>query len=134
MSPSSFSGACSKSERAVGAVILEAPFTSAADAGQRAYPLLPVKLLIKDSFDSLGRINRIGAPLLIIHGEEDRVVPVDHGRRLLAAAQAPKQGVFLPGAGHNDGDGGIRRAIEDVSRLHRDRRSLCGRMAEGAVS
>ncbi len=65
-------------------------------------PFLPVKLLINDRFDSLGRIDRVGAPLLIIHGEEDRVVPVAHGRRLLATAQAPKQGVFLLGAGHND--------------------------------
>ncbi len=90
------------SERDVAAIILEAPFTSAADVGQHAFPLLPVKLLIADRFDSLGRIGRVGAPLLIIHGEKDRVVPVAHGRRLLAAAQAPKHGVFLPGAGHND--------------------------------
>ena len=107
------------SERAVGAVILEAPFTSAADAGQRAYPLLPVKLLIKDRFDSLGRIDRVGAPLLIIHGEEDRVVPVAHGRRLLAAALAPKQGVFLLGAGHNDllRHGSAEVALEFLGRL-----------------
>ncbi len=90
------------SERDVAAIILEAPFTSAADVGQQAFPLLPVKLLIADRFDTLGRIGRVGAPLLIIHGEKDRVVPVAHGRRLLAAAQAPKHGVFLSGAGHND--------------------------------
>jgi len=90
------------SERSVGAVILEAPFTSAADAAQHAFPFLPVTLFIEDPYDSLGRIDRIGAPLLIIHGERDQIVPVDQGRRLLAAARAPKQGVFLPGAGHND--------------------------------
>ncbi len=89
-------------ERRVAAVILEAPFTSAAAVGQRAYPFLPVALLIKDRFDSLARVAAIAAPLLIIHGEADRVVPVDEGRRLLAAAAAPKEGVFLPGATHND--------------------------------
>jgi fermentation-respiration switch protein FrsA (DUF1100 family) len=89
-------------ESTVGAVILEAPFTSAADAAQQAFPLLPVTPFIEDPYDSLSRIDRIGAPLLIVHGEQDRIVPVDQGRHLLAAAQAPKQGVFLPFAGHND--------------------------------
>jgi fermentation-respiration switch protein FrsA (DUF1100 family) len=86
----------------VAALILEAPFTSAAAVGQRAYPFLPVRLLIKDRFDSLSRIGAIEAPLLVLHGEADRVVPTDQGRRLLAAAAAPKEGVFLPGADHND--------------------------------
>jgi fermentation-respiration switch protein FrsA (DUF1100 family) len=90
------------SERSVGAVILEAPFTSAVDAAGHNFPLLPVTLFIEDPYDSLARIDRIGAPLLIVHGERDEIVPADQGRRLLAAARAPKQGVFLPDAGHND--------------------------------
>jgi fermentation-respiration switch protein FrsA (DUF1100 family) len=90
------------SESTVGAVILEAPFTSALDVGRHKFPLLPVSLFIKDRYDSLARIDRIGAPLLIIHGEQDQNVPANQGRRLLAAAQAPKQAVFLPDAGHND--------------------------------
>ena len=90
------------SEREVGAVILEAPFTSAADAGQDAYPFLPVGWLIKDRFDSIAYIGRIAAPLLILHGERDRIVPATHGRRLLAAGNEPKEGVFLSEAGHND--------------------------------
>ena len=89
-------------EHEVGAVILEAPFTSAVDVGARAYPLLPVRWLMKDRYESLGRIATIDAPVLIVHGEDDRVVPVDHGRRMLAAARGPKQGVFIAGAGHND--------------------------------
>ncbi len=107
------------SARAVGAVILEAPFTSVAEVGQRAYPFLPVRLLIEDRFDSLDRIGRVEAPLLIVHGEEDRVVPVAQGRRLLAAAKAPKQGVFLPHAGHNDllRHGSVEVALEFLGRL-----------------
>ena len=89
-------------EHEVGAVILEAPFTSAVDVGARAYPFLPVRWLMKDRYESLGRITAVDAPLLIIHGEDDRVVPVDHGRRMLAGAREPKQGVFIAGAGHND--------------------------------
>ena len=108
------------SERRLGAVILEAPFTSAADAGQRAYPFLPVRLLIRDRFDSLSRIGSIGAPLLIVHGERDRVVPADHGRRLLAAAAEPKEGVFLPDAGHNDAfeHGSLTVALEFLDRVY----------------
>lgn len=86
----------------VGAVMLEAPFTSAAEAGQRAYPFLPVKWLIFDRFDSLALIGRVTAPLLLVHGEDDNVSPVDLGRKLFAAANQPKEAHFLPRAGHND--------------------------------
>ena len=110
------------SERRLGAVVLEAPFTSAADAGQHAYPFLPVRQLIRDRFDSLSRIDTIGAPLLIVHGERDRIVPADHGRRLLAAASEPKEGVFLPEAGHNDAfeHGSVRAALEFLDRVYAD--------------
>jgi len=90
------------SERTVGAVILEAPFTSAADAGKRAYPFLPVNQLIYDRFDSLSRIDAVTAPLLVVHGERDNIIPVDLGRELFAAANEPKEGHFLARAGHNN--------------------------------
>jgi fermentation-respiration switch protein FrsA (DUF1100 family) len=57
---------------------------------------------MKDRVDSRARIARVKAPLLVVHGERDMTVPVGLGRRLLAAANEPKQGVFLPRAGHND--------------------------------
>jgi fermentation-respiration switch protein FrsA (DUF1100 family) len=63
---------------------------------------MPAYWLILDRYDSVGRIARVGAPLLIVHGERDRIVPARLGRRLLAAAVEPKQGIFLPEAGHND--------------------------------
>jgi fermentation-respiration switch protein FrsA (DUF1100 family) len=89
-------------EREIGALMLEAPFTSAGDVGQRAYPILPVKLLIKDPFDSLSRIGRVTAPLLVVHGERDEVVPVALGRHLFEAAGEPKEGIFPATARHND--------------------------------
>jgi fermentation-respiration switch protein FrsA (DUF1100 family) len=122
------------SERRLGAVVLEAPFTSAADTGQRAYPFLPVRQLIRDRFDSLSRIAAIGALLLIVHGERDRVVPVDHGRRLLVAALEPKEGVFLPEAGHNDAFeyGAMGVALEFLDRVYSDEAAGKGAV-EGAV-
>jgi uncharacterized protein len=88
--------------REVGGVILEAPFTSVAAAAQRHYPFVPAAFLIRDRFDSLSRIDRVAAPLLILHGARDMVVPIRHGRALLAAATAPKEGWFSPAAGHEN--------------------------------
>jgi fermentation-respiration switch protein FrsA (DUF1100 family) len=90
------------SERHVAAVILESPYTTLAAAAQRAYPFVPVSPLLKDRFDSLSRIARINAPLLMAHGERDEVVPVDLGRALFAAASEPKQAWFAPEGHHAD--------------------------------
>ena len=108
-------------ERAPAAVILEAPFASAVAVGAERYWWLPVSLLMKDRFESIRWIGAVRAPLLIVHGERDRVVPAEHGRRLLAAANEPKQGAFLPGAGHNDlfEHGAAAIELEFLSRLPR---------------
>lgn len=89
-------------EHDVAAVVLEAPFTSAVDVGAEAYWILPVRWMMKDRYESIKRISEIDAPLLIIHGEADRTIPISHGRELLAAAREPKRGIFIAGAGHND--------------------------------
>jgi uncharacterized protein len=89
-------------EQRVAGVILQAPFTSVADRAQELYAIVPARLLTLDRFDILSRIATIDAPLLIVHGKEDRVVPAEHGRRLFAAAREPKRGVFIPHADHND--------------------------------
>ena len=84
------------------AVVLEAPFASAADVGQRMFPIVPVRLLLRDRFDTMSKIGRMAAPLLIVHGERDATIPVSHGRRLFAEAAEPKQVQFVAEAGHND--------------------------------
>ncbi|MBT5415925.1 MAG: alpha/beta hydrolase [Rhodospirillaceae bacterium] len=88
--------------RTVGAVVLEAPFTSAAAVAQAHYPWLPAYWLVRDRHDSLAWIDRIGAPLLILHGALDRVVPARMGRALHEAALEPKRIRIWPEAGHND--------------------------------
>lgn len=89
-------------ERPVAGLVLQAPFTSAVDVGQAAYRWLPVRLLMWDRFDSLAKIGRVSAPLLVIHGEADSIVPARFGRRLFDAAREPKTARFVSGAGHND--------------------------------
>jgi uncharacterized protein len=86
----------------VGGVILDAPYTSLADVGARVYPFLPVRALLLDRYDTLSNIGKVRAPLLVLHGEKDLVIPVDMGRKVFAAANEPKELVTLPGAGHEN--------------------------------
>lgn len=88
--------------RRVAGVVLEAPFTSVATRAQEIYWWTPARWLVRDSFDNLGRIGAIGAPLLVAHGERDMVTPVAHGHAVLAAANTPKTGFFVPQGGHAD--------------------------------
>jgi fermentation-respiration switch protein FrsA (DUF1100 family) len=86
----------------VGAVVLEAPYTSIAEVAQYHYFYVPARYMVADRYDSAARIGAIGAPLLVIHGERDRTVPVQFGRALFDAAEEPKQSAWLPEAAHND--------------------------------
>jgi uncharacterized protein len=82
-------------------VIIEEPFTSAGDVGQKMFPFLPVRWLIRNKYDTLSKIADINAPLLILHSRDDEFFPTSHAERLFAAARAPKRFVELRG-GHND--------------------------------
>jgi fermentation-respiration switch protein FrsA (DUF1100 family) len=84
------------------AVVLEAPFTAAVDIAASQYPWMPVGLLMKDQFRSRERIGDVSEPLLIVHGTDDRVIPVGHGERLYALASEPKTLAIIEGAGHGD--------------------------------
>jgi fermentation-respiration switch protein FrsA (DUF1100 family) len=100
------------SETKIGALVLEAPFTSAVDIGASAYRFVPVRWLMLDRFESAKRIGTVASPVLILHGEADATIPVGHGRRLLALAREPKEGRFYAGAGHSDlHDFGIADAV-----------------------
>jgi uncharacterized protein len=86
----------------VGGLILEAPYTSIADVAAMAFPFLPVRLLLRDSFRSDKWIARVTAPLLIMHGTRDETIPISLGEELFALAHKPKQFVRFPDGGHND--------------------------------
>lgn len=83
-------------------VVLEAPFTSIADIALPQMPFMPLQSLIIDRFDSAKKIGAVNAPVLIVHGELDTTIPVRLARQLFDAANEPKEGHFIPGAGHND--------------------------------
>ena len=82
------------------ALILQSPFTSIAATAQYQFPYIPAYWLVRDRFHSLRKIGQIKAPLLIIHGEMDALVPVFMGRTLFDAAPQPKQAAWLPLADH----------------------------------
>jgi fermentation-respiration switch protein FrsA (DUF1100 family) len=84
------------------ALVLRSPFTSMADVGRHHYPFLPVRLLLRDRFAAIDLIQRVRAPVLVIAGGRDQIVPVDHSRRLYDAAAPPKTLLVIPGADHND--------------------------------
>ena len=89
-------------ENPVGRVVLEAPFTSAVDVGAQHYWFMPVRLVMKDRFRSDLRASKVTAPVLVVHGENDMVVPITLGERLYDLLQAPKRFVRVAGGGHND--------------------------------
>jgi uncharacterized protein len=91
-------------EKPVGRVILETPFTSAAAVAAIHYWYMPVRLLMKDQFHSDERIGRVTAPLLILHGVRDQVVPYTMGERLFELANQPKHIVRFLDGGHEDLD------------------------------
>jgi fermentation-respiration switch protein FrsA (DUF1100 family) len=92
------------SEKPVGRVILEAPFTSAAAVAKKQYWFMPVGLLMKDQFRSDERVGKITAPLLILHGFKDHVVPFAMGQQLFELAHQPKYIVKFLDGDHEDLD------------------------------
>ena len=91
-------------ERPVGRVILEAPFTSAVAVAATHYWYMPVRLLMRDQFRSDERIGKVTAPVLILHGKQDAVVPYAMGEELFALTKAPKHIARFLDGGHEDLD------------------------------
>lgn len=102
------------SEMNAKALVLISPFTSAFSVG---FPL-PFPVLPRDRFPNLKRIRKISTPLMLIHGDNDEVIPFAHGEKLFAASPATiKEFLAIPGAGHNDlfnvaGENIIQRVAE----------------------
>lgn len=89
-------------QRPVRALVLEAPYTAIVDVAADAAPALPMRLIMKDRYLSRDWIGRVSAPVLVVHGDADQVIPFAHGERLFAKARKPKTFVRMPGGGHSD--------------------------------
>jgi Prolyl oligopeptidase family. len=81
-------------------IILEAPFTSMVDMGQKIYPIFPVKFLLKDKYESKNKIKNIKSPILVLHGRKDKIVPFYMGEKIFEIANNPKFKYFTDSDDH----------------------------------
>lgn len=89
-------------ERPPSALILRSPFTSFAEVGSHHYPWLPVAQLIRDRYPIDEQISGVRAPLLVIAGGADQIVPLRFSQAVHEKAAEPKRLVVIDGVGHND--------------------------------
>lgn len=103
---------------AIAALILESPYTSLLDLARQHYPVLPAALLLRDRYDSLTRIGKVQAPILILQGGRDTLVPPAMGRALAQAAIRAEVWE-APDAGHNEigAAGGVEAAAAFLTRI-----------------
>jgi hypothetical protein len=111
----------------VAGVIVESTFTSMRDmADAMGYGSLPIGVLLTQRFDSLAKVERLGAPVLFVHGTSDRFVPASMSERLYAAAPEPKRLLLVENGNHsNVSYVGLERYVAAV----RDLVGLAGRGA-----
>jgi fermentation-respiration switch protein FrsA (DUF1100 family) len=88
-------------ERPPAGIALLSAFTGVREMAAVHYPFVPAAL-VPDAYPALRRIHELRAPLLVLHGDSDDIVPVAQGRELFDAAPEPKQMHVFPGLGHND--------------------------------
>jgi len=100
------------SERSPRGLVLQSSFTSIRAMARIHYPLLP-RFMVPDAYPTQRRLAAMEVPVLVVHGERDRIVPVSEGRALFEAAREPKRLIVFPEAGHND-------LVERVGRRYAD--------------
>lgn len=106
------------------AVVLEGAAASLVAIGAKDYPIFPIRLVMRNPFESIRKVDQINSPMLFLHSPEDSIIPIAEGRRLFDAARQPKQFVEVRG-GHinaNDVDrdkffGAIRSFLEEYELL-----------------
>lgn len=89
-------------QRHVEGLVLEAPFTSIVDVGKLMWKYFPLDLIMADQYRTIERIGAVTAPVFIVHGGRDAVIPLDQARHVFHMAAEPKNMVIVPEAGHND--------------------------------
>ena len=89
-------------EKAAAGLVLDAPYTRLVDVAAERYPWLPVRLMMRDQYDSARYLPSLKLPLLVIHGDQDQTVPAAMGRKVFELAGGPKEIAIIKGAGHND--------------------------------
>lgn len=102
-----------------GGLVVESSFTTLADIARAlSYEWLPIQLLLSQKFDAVDKIGDVRMPVIVLHGDNDRYVPVGLGRKLYDAAPEPKRLVVVEDGTHNNslrlGEDDVRRAFADL--------------------
>ncbi|MDH3712462.1 MAG: alpha/beta hydrolase [Gammaproteobacteria bacterium] len=109
-----------------GALMVESSFTSVPEMAATLYPFLPVRWLARLHYPSLQRIGDVQCPVLVLHSENDEIIPFKHGQSLYRAAPQPKA-FYVMGGGHNDGffvsGDAYVQALDDFLRTHTGNRN-----------
>jgi len=84
------------------ALILESPFASVPAMAKAIFPYLPLGYFLRTQYDLTAKIRKVRAPVLVLHGDQDEIVPFEQGRQVFEQAPAPKRFYAIRGAGHND--------------------------------
>lgn len=89
-------------ERDVAGLILETPYSSIAEVAHSHYWFIMAKWLVHDRFNSVARIGKVRAPILLFHGDADTTIPIRFAEKLFNAAPEPKEACYFPGGQHTD--------------------------------
>lgn len=105
----------------VAAVVLETPYTSITDVAADHYPFAPVRWLLKDRFGAAAYVETVKSPILMLHAEDDRVIPFRLARQLFDRAAEPKQSAWFMRGGHEGlFDAGADRIVIDFINRYLD--------------
>jgi fermentation-respiration switch protein FrsA (DUF1100 family) len=83
-------------------LVLESAFPSVASVARAHYFGIPVDVLLGAEFNLIERLKSVSMPVLVIHGDQDEIVPLELGLEVFKAAREPKTFYLIPGADHND--------------------------------
>ena len=98
-------------------MVLRSPFPELADVGSHHYPLLPVRMLLRDQFPVVKHLANSEVPVTVIYGDQDSVVPTVLSTRVADKAPALDERMVIEGADHNDAVMFGPRVAEAVARL-----------------
>ena len=102
-------------------IILESPFTSMVKLSKIYYPYLPVKILLKDKYESIKKIGKINFPKMVMHGDKDKIVPFSMGKEMFEKFSEPKLSYFRKGDDHMmEFDEELLEKIKNFLKLYSD--------------
>jgi uncharacterized protein len=106
------------------AVVLEGAPASLVAIGEQRYPIFPIRLIMRNPFESIRKVDRVNSPMLFLHSPEDTIIPFAEGRRLFDTARPPKRFVEVRGGHINANDldrekffGAIRSFLDEYGLL-----------------